>query len=346
MVAEESLTSLEICAGAGGMALGLEAAGFEPVALVEKDARTCGTLSGNRPHWNVVQVPLEEFEPGDHAQVYDVDLLSAGMPRIKSAATVNRPEDVEERQLFRCALYLVGPVQPRAVLFDNVPEMVQGDAFSEEREEIREELEHLGYRLHWRVLNAKDFGVPQDREHGLMVAMKEEFADGFTWPDPVVQVPAVGDVLHASMHARGWAHADTWRDHARRVAPTIVGGSDRRGGADLGLSGSKAIWRTIGINGGTVANADAQEDLKAQDKPSVHWDLSGKGWGLGAEPQDMPALTVAQAALVQGFPGTWRIHGLKTHAYRQVGHAVPPPLAAAVGRRIARALRGAGGSDA
>ncbi|MFI1152430.1 MULTISPECIES: DNA cytosine methyltransferase [Streptomyces] len=327
------------------MALGLESVGFEPAALVEKDVRTCETLAVNRPHWNVIRTSLEEFEPGEHTQVYDVDLLSAGMPRIKSAATAKRPEDLEERELFRCALYLVGPVQPRAVLFDNVPEMVHGDAFAAEREEIRKELEHLGYRLHWRILNAKDFGVPQDREHGLMVAVKEEYADGYRWPDPSPEAPTVGDVLHASMRARRWAHADEWRAHARRVAPTLVGGSDRRGGADLGLSGSKTIWRALGINGGTVANADAQEDLKSRDKPSVLWDLSSKGWELEAEPHEMPALTVAQAALVQGFPGAWRFHGLKTHAYRQVGHAVPPPLAAAVGRQIARALQATGAAD-
>ncbi|MFD3697168.1 DNA cytosine methyltransferase [Streptomyces sp. NPDC058646] len=342
MVAQESLTSLEICAGAGGMALGLESAGFAPVALVERDAKTCRTLSTNRPHWNVIQASLEEFEPEDHSEVYDVDLMSAGMPRIKSAATVKRPEDRAERELFRCALYLVGPVQPRAVLFDNVPEMVQSDAFAAEREEIRKELEHLGYRLHWRVLNAKDFGVPQDREHGLMVALKERYADDFAWPESAPEALAVGDVLHASMRTRGWAHADRWRARAQRFAPTLVGGSDRRGGADLGLPGSKAIWRSIGINGNTVANADAQQDRKGRSTPSVQWDLSGKGWGLDMEPEDMPALTVAQAALVQGFPDTWRIQGLKTHAYRQVGQAVPPPLAAAVGRQIARALRGAG----
>ncbi|WJV48481.1 DNA cytosine methyltransferase [Streptomyces flavofungini] len=331
MPAATPFSSLEVCAGAGGLALGLESAGFSPVALVDTDETALTTLFGNRPSWSLIEEDLRSFDPQDHPEAFDVDLLSAGTPRVKSIATINRPGDQAERELVTAALYLVGTVKPRAVLFENVPGLVDGDEFGDVRAEIEAELTHHGYRLFKSVLNAMDFGVAQDRKHGFFVALRESDAAGFRWPTPLPgPAPVVGDVLHASMAAAGWPHADAWAAHARRVAPTLVGGSDRRGGPDLGPERAKAIWERMGINGGTVAD----------DVPGP-----SDGWALGGERRGLPALTVAQAALLQGFPPTWQIAGRKTRKYRQVGQAVPPPLASALGRQIAAALTGSSGDS-
>ncbi|MCZ9342147.1 DNA cytosine methyltransferase, partial [Streptomyces sp. TRM76130] len=113
---------------------------------------------------------------------------------------------------------------------------------------MEKELAHLGYRFRWFVLNAADFGVPQDRRQGIFVALREPWFHGFTPPEPTVRdhVP-VGQVLRRSMGARGWPEADDWASQASAVAPTLVGGSDNRGGADLGPSGTKRAWARMGV---------------------------------------------------------------------------------------------------
>ncbi|MFJ2832096.1 DNA cytosine methyltransferase [Streptomyces sp. NPDC087263] len=324
MTSSSALSFLEICAGAGGLALGLESAGFSPVALLDTDDKALATLFANRPEWKLVEEDLNVFDPEGYPEVYDVDLLSAGTPRVKSMATINRKDDQSARKLVKAALYLVGVVRPRAVLLENVPGLISKDDFSEVRKEIEEELQHLGFRLFKNVLNARDFGVPQSREHGFIVALREPYAEAFTWPASLPEPPPhVGDVLYESMASRGWPHARDWARQAGIVAPTLVGGSDKRGGPDLGPERAKAIWERVGINGGTLA-----------DQPPGPED----GWVRGGERKELPALTLAQTALLQGFPSTWQIAGRKTRGYRQVGQAVPPPLATAVGRQISAAL--------
>ncbi|MCX0244018.1 DNA cytosine methyltransferase [Streptomyces drozdowiczii] len=314
------LRFVDVCAGAGGLALGLEQAGFDPVLLLDRKAVACETLGLNRPHWKVLEMDLLDFVPDEHPQTYDVDLLSAGLPRVKSSATAARAETDEEEQLLRAAVLLAHSIQPRAVILENVPGLVDAGAFEPLRGFVRKELEHLGYRLHWFILNAADFGVPQDRKQGVLVALKDRYFDRFRPPAPTVQdhVP-VGRALRDSMAARGWSGADAWAAQAISVAPTLVGGSDNRGGADLGPTGTKAAWARMGVNGGTLANQVPGPE-----------DDAGQG---------LIKLTDAQAALLQGFPTEWRFAGLKTARYRQIGHASPPPVGKALGLAIAAALR-------
>jgi DNA (cytosine-5)-methyltransferase 1 len=320
------LRSLEICAGAGGLALGLEQAGFDPVLLLDNRSIACETLRVNRPQWDVREMDLLDFDPADHRQVYDVDLLSGGLPRVKSPATAARTRsDDQELSVLRAAVDLIYGVQPRAVLLENVPDLVRKSEYAPIREFVAEELGHLGYGFLWHVLNAKDHGVPQSREVGLLVAFKGNLIERFRWPMPYAgPQPTVGETLRASMGARGWPDADKWADQAGVVAPTIVGGSWDRGGADLGPTGAKQKWARIGVDGATVA-----DDVPA---PDFCWNPA-----LG-RPGLIP-LTVDQVALVQGFPREWRIEGRKTARYRQVGNATPPPLARALGESIASTLR-------
>ncbi|MFE8973427.1 DNA cytosine methyltransferase [Streptomyces cyaneofuscatus] len=312
------LRFVDVCAGAGGLALGLEAAGFEPALLLDKKRVACETLRLNRPAWNVLETDLLDFDPTEHRHTYDVDLLSAGLPRVKSSATVARAETEEELRLLEAAVLLAPSIQPRALIIENVPGLVDSPKFEGIREFIRKELEHLGYRFRWFVLNAADFGVPQDRKQGVLVALKKQYFDAFEPPVPtVVDHVTVGTALGRSMAARGWLGADAWVAQAISVAPTLVGGSDNRGGADLGPTGSKKAWERMRVNGGALGN----------DVPGPGDPVSG-----------MIKLTDTQTALLQSFPEDWRFAGKKTARYRQIGHASPPPVGTALGMAVAAAL--------
>lgn len=318
------LRFVDLCAGAGGLALGLESAGFGPVLLLDEKSVACDTLRMNRPAWQVLQTDLLEFAPSRYREIYDVDLLSAGLPRVRSSATVARTETEAELRLLEATVYLAHAVQPRALLIENVPGLVDAPDFEPIRDLIRKELDHLGYRFRWFVLNAADFGVPQERKQGVLVALKRQYFDAFRPPEPTVREHrSVGRALHRSMTMRGWRDADRWAAQALSVAPTLVGGSDRRGGADLGPTGTKKAWARMGVDGGTVA-----DDVPGPDFV----------WAPETGRQGMVRITTRQAALLQGFPSDWEFAGKKTARYRQIGHASPPPVGKALGLAIAAAL--------
>ncbi|WP_137989124.1 DNA cytosine methyltransferase [Streptomyces vilmorinianum] len=319
------LRSVGVCAGAGGLALGLEQAGFDPVLLLDNRTVTCDTLLANRPAWNVLDLDLVEFDPVDHQQTYDVDLLAAGLPRVKATASVRRADRDDEWEVLKATIMLMHGVRPRALLIENVPDLVTKPAYGPIREYIAEELVHLGYDIHWFVLNAADFGVAQDRKQGVVVAFRDGRLDFFTPPTAsVTRHRTVGEVLGPSMADRGWPQAAEWAAQADRPAPTLVGGSWNRGGADLGPTGTKRAWARMGVDGGTVA-----DDVPG---PDFAWDPSRGRPG-------MMALTVRQAATLQGFPPDWVFAGRKTAQYRQVGHATPPPVGRALGEAIKAALK-------
>lgn len=319
------LKFVDACSGAGGIALGLERAGFEPTLLLDQDADACRTLRANRPSWNVLEADLLDLDPDEHRECYDVDLLSAGPPRVKSSATAARTDSGAEEQLLRAAVYLAHAIRPRAVLIENVPGFTDPGKFRAFHEFARAELEHLGYEFSWFVLNAADFGVPQDRRQGILLALQREWFPAFRLPSATVPSHvSVGEALGPSMRSRGWKDADRWATQAIAVAPTLVGGSKNRGGADLGPSGTKKKWASMGVNAHSLGDTIPG--------PEFQWDPA-----FGRE--GMVRITVDQAALLQGFPTDWEITGKKTARYRQIGHASPPPVGEALGSAIAHALR-------
>lgn len=319
------LTFVDVCSGAGGLALGMERAGLRPRLLLDIDPLACEILRLNRPDWPIEMADLLDFEPTEHQEAYDVDVLLAGVPRFRSAATVQRDSDDVAAQMFRAAMYLAPAVRPKALVIENVPAMVESDEVAPVRELAHAELEHLGYRLHWAVLNAMDFGVPQDRRVGLLVAVHEEYAAGFRMPTAAVRTPTtLGETLLESMASRGWADARHWAAQADQVAPTLVGGSTNRGGPDFGPRGSQRGWQRMGVYTKSYGDEPPGGDFV---------------WDPGAGDTGMVRITVEQAALVQGFPADWRFTGGKTKRYGLIAQACPPPVATALGRAIETALR-------
>ncbi|MBJ3764156.1 DNA cytosine methyltransferase [Maribius pontilimi] len=309
------LTSVELCAGAGGQALGLEQAGFHHTALVEIDKHCCATLRHNRPDWHVLEQDLRVFKD-DAARYRGMDLLAGGLPCPPFSVAGKQLGEADERNLFNDAIDIIDAARPRAVMIENVRGFLDA-VFHDYRERLKGQLTRLGYVTDWRLLNASDYGVPQLRPRVVIVAVERARAEHFDWPDPNPHNPAtVGATLRDLMAADGWPGAAAWADKADEIAPTIVGGSKKHGGPDLGPTRARAAWATLGVEGRTLANAPPAPDHAG-----------------------MPRLTVPMVARIQGFPDDWHFTGAKTNAYRQVGNAFPPPVARAVSAQIARTLR-------
>lgn len=306
------LSSVELCAGAGGQALGLEHSGFAHEALVEWDKHACATLRLNRPHWNVIEGDIAKFEGKSYR---GIDLLAGGLPCPPFSVAGKQLGHADERNLFPEALRIVDECRPRAIMLENVRGWLDA-VFDDYRNQIKESLRKLGYTTDWRLLNASDFGVPQLRPRVAIVAVQSKYADNFSWPTPLPDVKqTVGDSLVDLMSANGWRGAKKWAKSADEIAPTVVGGSHKHGGPDLGPTRARKAWAALGVNGSTIAE-------EAPDRDFV----------------GMPRLTVRMVARIQGFPDTWEFAGRKTAAYRQVGNAFPPPVARAVATKILEAM--------
>jgi DNA (cytosine-5)-methyltransferase 1 len=302
-----------MCAGAGGQALGLERAGFEHLGLVEINKHCCQTLRLNRPHWNVIEQDLHKF---DASSFKVVDLVAGGLPCPPFSVAGKQLGKLDERNLFPEAVRIIEECQPRAVLIENVRGLLDA-VFNDYRNYVEKQLGRLGYKPDWRMFNASDFGVPQLRPRVLFVAVRREIQEAFSWPMPSFTLPpTVGEVLHDLMGANGWKGAREWRKRADEIAPTIVGGSHKHGGPDLGPTRARKAWASLGVDGLGIWNSAPGPDFVG-----------------------MPRLTVRMVARLQGFPDDWEFAGGKTAAYRQVGNAFPSPVAAAVAEQVMKCLR-------
>lgn len=304
--------SIEFCAGAGGQALGLEQAGFHHAALVEIEPDFAKTLRLNRPQWDVRTADMNLF---DGRPFKGVDILTGGLPCPPFSVAGRQLGERDERNLFPAAIRLIDEIRPKAVLIENVRGFLS-PVFEDYRLFLKSEFKKLGYTIDWRLLNASDFGVPQLRPRVVIVALRKDLVDAFDWPDVLPHnPPTVGETLSDLMSANGWIGAKRWASMANDIAPTIVGGSKKHGGPDLGPTRARRAWAALGVEGRSIA----------EEAPDAAF-------------CGMPRLTVRMVARIQGFPDNWQFYGRKTTAYRQVGNAFPPPVARAVAQNLRVAL--------
>jgi DNA (cytosine-5)-methyltransferase 1 len=310
------LRAVEICAGAGGQALGLEQAGFAHDCVIEIDPDACETLRLNRgAEWKVIEGDVADV---DGRAFGSIDLLAGGVPCPPFSIAGKQLGRDDERDLFPEALRLIEQSQPRAVMLENVRGLAAA-RFDGYRQQVLARLCELGFQAWWELVHASEHGVPQLRPRFVLVAIRPPWAGQFRWPTPDQgAAPGVGEVLADLMAVGGWPGAADWSRRAAGIAPTIVGGSKKHGGPDLGPTRARAAWRELGVDGLGVADAP----------PGPHFPPGG-----------LPKLTVAMVARLQGFPDGWIFAGRKTAAYRQVGNAFPPPVACALGSAIHAALR-------
>lgn len=320
-------TVVEVCAGAGGQSLGLHKAGFEHRLAIELDETAAATLRSNGG-WNVAVGDVADPEVWNPADYEGVSLFAGGVPCPPFSVAGKQLGSSDERDLFAWAIEQVAIVKPRAVMLENVRGLASS-RFAAYRQRVLDRLAELGYVGGWRLLYAADFGVPQLRPRFVLVALKQDDAKFFRWPAANGERVTVGAALRELMAARGWKHADEWAELASDIGPTLVGGSKKHGGADLGPTRAKLAWSKLFVDGRGVA-----DEAPGADAPSPH--------------QKMPRLTIEMAARIQGWTAAdnWQFVGRKTSQYRQVGNAFPPPVAEAVGRAIVDAFERVGVAEA
>lgn len=305
--------SIEICAGAGGQAIGLEQAGFQHVLLVELEKDYCEILKQNRPKWNVMCADVRDVDGKPYRG--QIDLLSGGVPCPPFSIAGKQLGKDDERDLFPEMLRLVDEIRPRAVMIENVKGLLN-PKFDSYRQHILDTLASLGYGTHIKLLNASDYGVPQLRPRVIIVGISNDMKDTFVYPQKELDMSYVADTLYDLMAENGWREADAWRAKANKIAPTLVGGSKKHGGPDLGPTRAKAAWAELGIDGKGIANEPPPENFEG-----------------------MPRLTPRMLARLQGFPDSWDFGRKKTLACRMIGNAFPPPVAFKIGCQLYRTLQ-------
>lgn len=242
-------------------------------------------------------------------------MLAGGVPCPPFSVAGKQLGENDERDLFPEALRLIKEIRPRAVMLENVRGFLDA-GFEEYRNKILESIRNMGYIVDIRLLNASDFGVSQLRPRVVIVGIRNDQLGHFSYPDGQPGcAPTVGCVLYDLMAQNGWKEARSWAKTANKIAPTLVGGSKKHGGPDLGPTRARKAWAELGVDGRGIANEPPAEDFEG-----------------------MPRLTSRMMARIQGFPDIWTFGKKKTIVCRMIGNAFPPPVAKAVGEKIKECL--------
>ncbi|QTR50449.1 DNA cytosine methyltransferase [Candidatus Thiothrix anitrata] len=325
-------SSIELFAGAGGLAIGLEQAGFKALALNELDKHACDTLRKNRPHWNVVQGDVCGI---DFTPFKGIDFLSGGFPCQAFSYAGNQLgfEDTRGTLFFEFAR-AIKECQPRVFLGENVRGLLEHDN-GKTITVIKSVIADLGYTLiEPRVLKAIFYKVPQKRERLMLVGIRNDLMPNavFNWPSPYTRIYTLKDALQA-----GELYADDvpisegqkypkrkaeilklvpqggyWRDLPDELQREYMQGSYFLGGGKTGMA-RRLAWNAPSL---TLTCSPAQKQTER------------------CHPEENRPLTVREYARIQTFPDAWHFSGSVTSQYKQIGNAVPVNLALAMGRSL------------
>lgn len=335
--AYRSYQSIELFAGAGGLALGLEKAGFEAVLLNEFDKHACATLRQNRPQWHVVEKSIAEVDFSEyHGQI---DFLSGGFPcQAFSYAGNKQGFDDTRGTLFFEFARAIKEVQPKVFLGENVRGLLNHDN-GRTLATIKNTIAELGYTLvDPQVLRAMYFQVPQKRERLFLVAVRNDLAPyvQYQWPSQYHRVMTMRDAMFKGelydcdvpesqgqlYPTRKKAVLDLvpqggyWRDLPDDIQREYMKGSYFLGGGKTGMA-RRLSWHEPSL---TLTCAPAQNQTER------------------CHPEQTRPLTVREYARIQTFPDDWQFMGAMSQQYKQIGNAVPVNLAYAMGRSLVRLL--------
>lgn len=330
--------SLELFAGAGGLALGLEKAGFQAVFLNEVDSHACATLRHNRPQWHVLEGDVAQLDFQAY-QSSDIDMVSGGFPcqAFSYAGKKLGFEDTRGTLFFEFAR-AVKVLQPKIFLAENVKGLLRHEQ-GETLATMRRVLGDLGYvLLEPRVLNAVFYRVPQKRERLFLLGIREDIAKkiSFRWPSPFQRIMTMRDALKAGeLYAEDvplsagqrypqrkqeiLAHVPQggyWRDLPEALQREYMKASYFLGGGKTGMA-RRLAWDEPSL---TLTTAPAQKQTER------------------CHPEETRPLTVREYARIQTFPDDWYFTGSLSAQYKQIGNAVPVNLAHALGRALVRTL--------
>ena len=321
---------IELFAGAGGLALGLERAGIDGAAFVEQNGRACETLRKNRPDWNVIEGDIHEVDFA--CWKGKIDLVSGGAPCQAFSYAGKRLGFGDVRgTLFAEFARCIDEVRPAMFLFENVKGLLthdKGRTFAT----ITHEFESLGYGVVWKVLNACRFGVGQKRERVIVIGVRSDLADAAAFRYPVEDdnettlsdaLRGVPDSPYIPYSERKRAVMDLvppggcWVDLPDDVAREYMGKSYFSGGGRRGVA-RRLSWDEPCL---TLTTSPSQKQTER------------------CHPDFTRPLTVREYARIQSFPDSWEFSGTLSDMYRQIGNAVPVELARRVGVEVVCALR-------
>jgi len=329
-------TTIELFAGAGGLALGVEKAGFNTIGLVEFNKDACNTLKKNRPSWNVICDDIANISGQDLERMFNIkkgelDLLSGGAPCQSFSYAGKRLglEDARGTLFYHYAVFLE-KLQPKMFLFENVRGLLNHDK-GKTYSTILNIFEKAGYEIQKEVLNAWDYGVAQKRERLMTIGIRKDLVGKvhFSFPEKHEYKPVLRDVLKNVPKSIGVPYGENKRKIFELVP---AGGYWRDIDPDIAKAYMKSCWNMEGGRTGILRRLSMDEpSLTVLTSPSQK--QTERCHPLEARP-----FTVRENARCQSFPDEWEFCGSVMSQYKQVGNAVPVNLAYEVARKIHEAL--------
>jgi DNA (cytosine-5)-methyltransferase 1 len=328
--------SIELFAGAGGLAIGLERAGFNAMALNEIDKDVCNTLRYNRPGWNVIEADISKV---DFSPYQNIDLLSGGFPCQAFSYAGNKLgfEDTRGTLFFEFAR-AIKELKPKIFLGENVRGLLTHEQ-GKTLETIKSVIAELGYTLiKPKVLKAIFYRVPQKRERLFLVGIRNDLVKytNFTWPDPFPQIMTLKDALKKGElydsdcpPSQGQSYPKRKQEILAMVPP---------GGCWIDLPDElqrEYMQKSYFMGGGKTGMARRL----SFDSPSLTLTCSpAQKQTERCHPEETRPLTIREYARIQTFPDEWEFTGSISSQYKQIGNAVPVNLALAVGKRLIAVL--------
>lgn len=338
-IQKKHYSTIELFAGAGGLALGIEMAGFETKALIELDKAAADTLRYNRPNWNVICDDIANISCLDLEQYFnikkgDLDLLSGGAPCQSFSYAGKRLglEDARGTLFYHYAKFLER-LKPKMFLFENVKGLLTHNK-GQTYKTILDIFEQAGYIIKKNqisVLNAWDYGVPQKRERLITIGIREDLADKiqFNFPAPQKYKPVLKDILLDCPPSAGAQYSEYKRKIFELVPP---GGYWKNIPHDIAKEYMKSCWYMEGGRTGILRRLSL-------DEPSLAVLTSpGQKQTDRCHPLEARPFTVRENARCQTFPDSWQFCGSVSQQYKQVGNAVPVNLAYEIGLKIKEGL--------
>lgn len=329
-------TTIELFAGAGGLALGIENAGFDTLGLIEFNKDAADTLKCNMPNWRVINDDISNISNLDLLEYFDLDkgdldLLSGGAPCQSFSYAGKRLglEDARGTLFYHYAKFLE-QLQPKMFLFENVKGLLSHDK-GKTYKVITDIFQSCGYSIKYKVLNAWDYGVAQKRERLITIGIRNDLNNKITFdfPAPHKYKPVLRDILLNCPKSEGSSYSEYKRKIFELVPP---GGYWRDIPEDIAKEYMKSCWYMEGGRTGILRRLSLDEpSLAVLTSPSQK--QTDRCHPLEARP-----FTIRENARCQSFPDDWQFCGSIGSQYKQVGNAVPVNLAYEIALQIKKSL--------
>ena len=330
------MKSIELFAGAGGLAIGIERAGFNHIALIEIDKDACNTLKINRPNWFVINDDIKNISSLDlekyfSLQKFELDLLSGGAPCQSFSYAGKRLglEDARGTLFYHYAKFLQ-QLQPKIFLFENVRGLLNHDK-GKTYQTMLNVFDDCGYSVDKKILNAWDYGNAQKRERLITIGIRKNLTDkiNFKFPSPHEYKPVLRDVLKKVPESLGAKYSE----HKKILFELVPqGGYWKDIPKDIAREYMKSCWNMAGGRTGILRRMSFDEpSLAVLTSPTQKQTER-------CHPIEARPFTVRENARIQSFPDDWQFFGSMYSQYRQVGNAVPVNLAYDIAIEIKKSL--------